>query len=192
MTTHQLPSTSEILRPSPCWSSVLSPYKKSYISYRTEEMHINADALLYYHPVNTWTYLTIDLTSSLQVFENESHASIHSNRSKEGLSLFGNAFELIQYFETLTQTYIGILNTTHTTLGRSLLRTWFLRPSLSIPVSFPQTTWGMKSLFSFSLGDNGSSRRRRVLDQPRKPVDIRCDAQAPQRNQEYASDQQYP
>ncbi|KAL4267599.1 DNA mismatch repair MutS family protein [Pleurotus pulmonarius] len=65
----------------------------------TEEMHINADALF-----------------SLQVFENESHASIHSNRSKEGLSLF------------------GILNTTHTTLGRSLLRTWFLRPSLSIPV----------------------------------------------------------
>ncbi|KAF4590716.1 MutS protein msh5 [Pleurotus pulmonarius] len=100
----------------------------------TEEMHINADALLYYHPVDTWTCLTVDLTSSLQVFENESHASIHSNRSKEGLSLFGNAFELIQDFEILTQTYIGILNTTHTTLGRSLLRTWFLRPSLSIPV----------------------------------------------------------
>jgi hypothetical protein len=27
--------------------------------------------------------------SSLQVFENESHASIHSTKTKEGLSLFG-------------------------------------------------------------------------------------------------------
>ncbi|KIM43410.1 hypothetical protein M413DRAFT_436269 [Hebeloma cylindrosporum] len=61
-------------------------------------MQINADALL-----------------SLQVFENESHASVHSDKTKEGLSLF------------------GILNGTKTTSGRSLLRTWLLRPSLSIP-----------------------------------------------------------
>jgi hypothetical protein len=27
--------------------------------------------------------------SSLQVFENESHASVHSDKTKEGLSLFG-------------------------------------------------------------------------------------------------------
>ncbi|KIJ64516.1 hypothetical protein HYDPIDRAFT_40260 [Hydnomerulius pinastri MD-312] len=59
-------------------------------------MHINADALF-----------------SLQVFENENHASIHSDKTKEGLSLF------------------GILNNTQTSLGRSLLRTWFIRPSLS-------------------------------------------------------------
>ncbi|OJA09631.1 hypothetical protein AZE42_01410 [Rhizopogon vesiculosus] len=62
-------------------------------------MHINADALF-----------------SLQVFENESHASIHSDKTKEGLSLF------------------GILDNTRTSLGRSLLRTWLMRPSLSIPV----------------------------------------------------------
>ncbi|KAJ7935731.1 DNA mismatch repair protein MutS [Mycena leptocephala] len=62
-------------------------------------MQINADAL-----------------SSLQVFENESHASVHSDKTKEGLSLFGT------------------LNTTKTTLGRALLRTWLLRPSLSLPV----------------------------------------------------------
>ncbi|KAG1772449.1 DNA mismatch repair protein MutS [Suillus occidentalis] len=62
-------------------------------------MHINADALF-----------------SLQIFENESHASIHSDKTKEGLSLF------------------GILNNTRTPLGRSLLRTWLMRPSLSIPV----------------------------------------------------------
>ncbi|KAG2102216.1 DNA mismatch repair protein MutS [Suillus discolor] len=62
-------------------------------------MHINADALF-----------------SLQIFENESHASIHSDKTKEGLSLF------------------GILDNTRTPLGRSLLRTWLVRPSLSIPV----------------------------------------------------------
>ncbi|KAG2129489.1 DNA mismatch repair protein MutS [Suillus clintonianus] len=61
-------------------------------------MHINADALF-----------------SLQIFENESHASIHSDKTKEGLSLF------------------GILDNTRTSLGRSLLRTWLMRPSLSIP-----------------------------------------------------------
>ncbi|KII86749.1 hypothetical protein PLICRDRAFT_164045 [Plicaturopsis crispa FD-325 SS-3] len=62
-------------------------------------MQINADALF-----------------SLQIFENESHASVHSDKTKEGLSLF------------------GILNHTTTTLGRSLLRTWFLRPALSLSV----------------------------------------------------------
>ncbi|KAH9080364.1 DNA mismatch repair protein MutS [Lactarius deliciosus] len=62
-------------------------------------MQINADALF-----------------SLQVFENESHASIHSNKTKEGLSLF------------------GMLDTTRTKLGRSLLRMWLLRPSLSLEV----------------------------------------------------------
>lgn len=62
-------------------------------------MQINADALF-----------------SLQVFENESHASIHSTKTKEGLSLF------------------GMLDNTRTTLGRSLLRTWLLMPSLSLDV----------------------------------------------------------
>ncbi|KAF9468500.1 DNA mismatch repair protein MutS [Collybia nuda] len=61
-------------------------------------MHINADALF-----------------SLQIFENESHASVHSEKTKEGLSLFGT------------------LNSTKTSIGKSLLHTWFLRPSLSIP-----------------------------------------------------------
>ncbi|KAJ7212032.1 muts domain V-domain-containing protein [Mycena pura] len=62
-------------------------------------MQVNADALF-----------------SLQIFENESHASVHSDKTKEGLSLF------------------GILNSTNTTLGRALLRTWLLRPSLSLDV----------------------------------------------------------
>ncbi|KAI0714049.1 DNA mismatch repair protein MutS [Cerioporus squamosus] len=62
-------------------------------------MQINADAL-----------------SSLQIFEDENHASIHSDKTKEGLSLF------------------GILNGTKTTLGRALMREWFLRPSMSLNV----------------------------------------------------------
>ncbi|RDX49897.1 hypothetical protein OH76DRAFT_495372 [Lentinus brumalis] len=62
-------------------------------------MQINADAL-----------------SSLQIFEDENHASIHSDKTKEGLSLF------------------GILNGTKTTLGRALMREWFLRPSMSLEV----------------------------------------------------------
>ncbi|KAH9932680.1 DNA mismatch repair protein MutS [Epithele typhae] len=61
-----------------------------------QSMQINADALF-----------------SLQIFEDENHASIHSDKTKEGLSLF------------------GILNATKTSLGRALMRQWFLRPSLS-------------------------------------------------------------
>ncbi|GLB38388.1 putative ATPase domain of DNA mismatch repair MUTS family protein [Lyophyllum shimeji] len=57
-----------------------------------------------------------DALFSLQIFENESHASVHSDKTKEGLSLFGT------------------LNVTKTSLGRSLLRTWLLRPSLSLAV----------------------------------------------------------
>jgi len=30
---------------------------------------------------------------SLQVFENESHASVHSDKTKEGLSLFGKSYD---------------------------------------------------------------------------------------------------
>ena len=65
----------------------------------SQSMQINADALF-----------------SLQVFEDESHASIHSDKTKEGLSLF------------------GILNHTKTTLGRALMREWLLRPTLSLSI----------------------------------------------------------
>ncbi|KAH8104687.1 DNA mismatch repair protein MutS [Cristinia sonorae] len=65
----------------------------------SQAMQINADAL-----------------SSLQIFDAENHASMHSEKTKEGLSLF------------------GILNSTKTSLGRALLREWFLRPSLSLAV----------------------------------------------------------
>ncbi|KDQ17450.1 hypothetical protein BOTBODRAFT_185628 [Botryobasidium botryosum FD-172 SS1] len=60
-------------------------------------MHINAGALSY-----------------LQVFEDENHASVHSKKTKEGLSL------------------CGILDHTQTTLGNNLLRTWLVRPLVCI------------------------------------------------------------
>lgn len=69
-----------------------------YIALK-QAMQINADALF-----------------SLQIFDTENHASAHSDKTKEGLSLF------------------GILNNTKTSLGRAMLREWLLRPSLSIPV----------------------------------------------------------
>lgn len=62
-------------------------------------MQINADALY-----------------SLQIFDTENHASMHSDKTKEGLSLF------------------GILNNTKTSLGRALFREWLLRPSLSVTI----------------------------------------------------------
>ncbi|THV00846.1 hypothetical protein K435DRAFT_750810 [Dendrothele bispora CBS 962.96] len=64
--------------------------------------------------LNEVMQINMDALFSLQVFENESHASIHSDKTKEGLSL------------------AGVLNNTHTSLGRALMRMWLLRPSLSL------------------------------------------------------------
>ena len=60
--------------------------------------------------------INLDALFSLQIFEDERHASIHSDRTKEGLSLF------------------SILGGTQTTLGRALMREWFLRPATSLHV----------------------------------------------------------
>ena len=84
-------------------------------------MQINADALSYvYARICNKLILTLLhyclITRSLQVFDAEKHASTHSSKVKEGLSLF------------------GILDTTRTSLGRFLLRQWLLRPSLSLDV----------------------------------------------------------
>jgi hypothetical protein len=58
-------------------------------------MQINADALAcgfdYYIAQSKLT-----LSSSLQIFENESHASVHTDKTKEGLSLYGRDY--ITYF----------------------------------------------------------------------------------------------
>ncbi|TDL23286.1 hypothetical protein BD410DRAFT_176959 [Rickenella mellea] len=60
--------------------------------------------------------INAETLTSLQIFDAEGHASIHSDKTKEGLSLF------------------GILDSTRTSLGRNLLRQWCLRPSLSLSV----------------------------------------------------------
>ncbi|CAL1712854.1 unnamed protein product [Somion occarium] len=69
-----------------------------------------------YLPLKQVMQINADALQSLQIFETENHASVNSDNTKEGLSLF------------------GILNNTKTSLGRLLMREWLLRPSLSIPV----------------------------------------------------------
>jgi len=84
------------------------------------------------HDISSYYCTSTEKRSSLQIFENESHASIHSDKTKEGLSLFGML--LTTFGSLFHQHAAGILDNTRTSLGRSLLRTWFMRPSLSIPV----------------------------------------------------------
>ncbi|KAL7410447.1 DNA mismatch repair protein MutS, partial [Mrakia frigida] len=77
------------------------------------------DGALSVHGIEIFTpeaYMQInaDTLSSLQIFDEESHAYMHSGATREGLSLF------------------GILNNTRTPTGKQLLRTWLLRPLLSI------------------------------------------------------------
>ncbi|KAG8906610.1 MutS protein msh5 [Tulasnella sp. 403] len=76
--------------------------------------------------------LNSDALLSLQVFSDELHASVHSNQTKEGLSLF------------------GILDHTRTVCGRDLLRQWLLRPSLDICVIGSRH----QALGCFTLADN--------------------------------------
>ncbi|GAA5826364.1 hypothetical protein JCM5353_004733 [Sporobolomyces roseus] len=52
--------------------------------------------------------------TSLAIFDQEAHASMHSTRGKEGLSIF------------------GIVNMTRTPLGSVLMRQWLIRPSLEL------------------------------------------------------------
>ncbi|KAG8772051.1 MutS protein msh5 [Ceratobasidium sp. 428] len=83
-----------------------------------EVMQINADALSYVTaPIFDREFLPyMPAGSSLQIFDDENHASVHSDKTKEGHSLF------------------QLINHTSTHLGRGLLRRWCLRPSLSIPI----------------------------------------------------------
>ncbi|CAE6476796.1 unnamed protein product [Rhizoctonia solani] len=76
-------------------------------------LHVSSIEIL---SLNQVMQVNADALASLQIFDDENHASIHSNKTKEGHSLF------------------QLLNHTSTNLGRSLLRRWILRPSLSIPI----------------------------------------------------------
>lgn len=59
---------------------------------------------------------------------------MHSDKTKEGLSLFGIQPYTFTSLPHHRFCILGILNTTRTSSGRSLMRTWFLRPSLSLSV----------------------------------------------------------
>ena len=64
-------------------------------------------------------FINSDTICSLQIFENEGHPNFQvqgKRRGKEGLSLF------------------GIMNSTKTPNGFAMLKQWFLRPTLSLPV----------------------------------------------------------
>lgn len=58
---------------------------------------------------------------------------MHSDRTKEGLSLAGQ-LSLRNGMDGLSDDLSGILNVTNTALGRTLMRSWLLRPSLSLLV----------------------------------------------------------
>ncbi|KAF9302195.1 MutS protein msh5 [Mortierella antarctica] len=68
--------------------------------------------------IDNFMFINPNAMSSLQIFEDETHPSMHSSirGRKEGLSLF------------------GITNTARTAQGRYLLKQWFLRPSLEMDV----------------------------------------------------------
>ena len=66
------------------------PFHLNFICFRNEVMHINADALLWVRSAFFFSTSEVRIRS-LQVFENESHASVHSDKTKEGLSLFGSS-----------------------------------------------------------------------------------------------------
>ncbi|KAF8944484.1 MutS protein msh5 [Haplosporangium gracile] len=66
--------------------------------------------------LDSFMYVNKNTLSSLQIFEDESHPSMHNSirGRKEGLSLF------------------GLLSQTKTSQGRYLLKQWLLRPSLNM------------------------------------------------------------
>ncbi|KAH7099547.1 DNA mismatch repair protein MutS, partial [Auriculariales sp. MPI-PUGE-AT-0066] len=66
--------------------------------------------------LDSYMQINMDALFSLQIFQEQNHASMYSEKTKEGLSLFGT------------------LNNTKTRFGADLLRQWFLRPSLSLEV----------------------------------------------------------
>ncbi|KAG0641233.1 muts domain V-domain-containing protein [Tuber brumale] len=70
--------------------------------------------------MNDTMFVNADTMCALQIFEDESHPNFlmqgPHGRGKEGLSLF------------------GIMNLTRSPLGHTMLKQWFLRPSLSIEV----------------------------------------------------------
>ncbi len=93
------------------------------------------DTLWYLLLTCLWLLLIGHYTlSSLQIFFDESHPNMHNQQRKEGLSLFGKMIWVTERQWSKTRLKIGIVNHTRTPLGHQLLKHWFFRPSLELPV----------------------------------------------------------
>ncbi|EGG05517.1 uncharacterized protein MELLADRAFT_116742 [Melampsora larici-populina 98AG31] len=66
--------------------------------------------------MSIFLHIGSDALRSLQIFDQEAHANLHSNKTKEGLSLY------------------GILNECVTYSGRMLLKNWLIRPSTQLDI----------------------------------------------------------
>ncbi|KAF9124810.1 MutS protein msh5 [Mortierella sp. 14UC] len=100
-----------------CAGALISFLSRHGIAHRSTRdgrftMAISVEAFT----LDSFMYVNRNALSSLHIFEDESHPSMHSSirGRKEGLSLF------------------GLLNQTKTSQGRYLLKQWLLRPSLDM------------------------------------------------------------
>lgn len=86
-------------------------------------------------------YINQDTRSALGIFNDESHSTFHSSQVQEGLSLFGEYLFLWKWTEARQNQKLidlshlaAIFDQTRTPISRSLLRRWFLFPSLDLDV----------------------------------------------------------
>lgn len=80
-----------------CHFTTLTQLWRIILSTREQFMQINADALSWVYAFVSSFEFSFEWYRSLRVFDTESHASIHSDKTKEGLSLFGKALQGIFY-----------------------------------------------------------------------------------------------
>ncbi|KAF9141882.1 MutS protein msh5 [Mortierella sp. GBA39] len=100
-----------------CAGAVISFLSRNGIAHRsTRDGRSTMAVSVAAFTLDSFMYINKNTLSSLQIFEDESHPSMHSSirGRKEGLSLF------------------GLLNQTKTSQGRHLLKQWLLRPSLNM------------------------------------------------------------
>jgi hypothetical protein len=110
--------------------------------------------------IGTFLFILTNEYSSLQIFENESHASVHSDKTKEGLSLFGKLRELSGILFLLPLMECAIINQESLTTRHLHLAVLFCVPgfydhlfqfqssplaTMQLPVSFGQRiSWPLR------------------------------------------------
>ena len=108
------------------------PFHLNFICFRNEVMHINADALLWVRSAFFFLLLRFVLGHFKCLKTKVMPPSTLIKRRRDCLCLVRPLPHPTDTVTTLLCT--GTLNGTKTTLGRALLRTWLLRPSLSLSV----------------------------------------------------------